>query len=173
MSEYLSPEERVEWNALLSDALNGSRRVDDDAIDRAERMLSDAEQAHRSWVGIVTRGIIRSGLRGHLSQISKAEHVVLMAHNGSVVSTTTQLGVKRRRSDGSVERQLEALSVISWAQLEEWLSLIEAQIDAGLVNRAKANRLLALRSQFPDTVGPAEACERMGVTVEQYLERVA
>lgn len=156
--------------SLLSDALNGSRRVDAEAVDRAEIALADAEQAHREWARHVVRSMIREGLRRRLTTLTKAEGVVLMAHDGKPVATTTRIGVKRRRSDGSTEHQIEALSVVTWPQLEEYLAMIEAQIAAGLVNREKANRLLSLRARFPESTGPADACSRLGMTVEDFLE---
>ena len=170
IEEFLSSDEREEWAKLLSDALNGSRTVDDAAMQRAERYLADAEQAHRPWVRIVVRSFIIAGLRNALTRLAKRESVVLMAYNGQPVATTTRIGTKQRRPDGRVEHQISALSVVTWAQLEEWLDMIEQQLAAGLVNQEKGRRLLALRERFPDSIGPGEACGRLGLTIAEYLE---
>jgi hypothetical protein len=165
----LSPEERGEWSKLLSDALNGSRRVDAAAIDRAELAVREAERKRLPWVGLVLRAILREGLRKRLSRLSKSEAVVLMANNGSPVATTTRIGVRRRRSGGVSEPTLEALSVVTWEQVEAWLTMIESQVAAALVNRAKAAKLLTLHKRFPDSIGPGDACEQLGTTVEAFL----
>lgn len=171
--DFLSPEDREQWNALLDASLNGSRRVDERAVDRAEVQLAGAEDAQRPWARVVTRRFIRSGLRKLLSERAKAEAVVLMDYNGKPVETTMRVGVRRRTDEGKRESTLPLLSEISWPQLDEWLTMIETQLSAALVNRTKARRLLALREQFPDTAGPADACQRLGCTVEEFLERAA
>lgn len=170
--KYLSPEDREARDNALDAALAGGR-VDDEAIDRAETLITDAEQARLSWARITVRSLVRSGLRRLLNQRSKAESVVLMPYQGGAATTTMRVGVRRRSDDGRLASQLLLFSEMSWTEVEAFLAMIETHIAAGMVNRAKAGRLLELREQFPDTFGPAEACARLGTTVGEYLEREA
>ena len=168
--ETLSPEDREERDSALDSALGGGR-VDDRSVDRAEGLLVDAEHMGRPWARVTARSLIRSGLRRMLNERSKAQDVVLMPYRGVGVTTTKRLGVRRRVEEGRREHQLVLLHEMTWPELEDWLAMIETQIAAAFVNRAKASRLLALREQFPDTAGPTQACQRLGLTIEQFLER--
>jgi hypothetical protein len=167
--EYLSPEERAERDAALDAALGGGK-VDDNAVTRAETTLYHAESTGRYWARYVSRTLIRSGLRRLLNERAKAESVVLMPYAGNSVTTTTRLGIRRRTVDGVRSHQLALIQDMTWTELEDWLTMVEMQIAAGMVNRAKATRLLTLREQFPDTIGPGDACQRLGCTVDQFFE---
>lgn len=167
--DMLSPEERNEWDTLLGDALNGSRTVDDAAVTRAESMLADAQQAHQPWASVIVRSLILRGLRAALNAKSKSESVALVSYNGTHVAKTTRLGTKRRRHDGSLESQQVLLHEMSWDELGAWLNMIKSQISSLLVNESMAQRLMPLRDRFPDTFGPREACDLLGMTVDEYL----
>lgn len=153
-----------EWQEILSGALNGSRRVDDAAVHRAEDALAEYPDAR-----LVERAYVLGGIRRDMNKISKREAVVLVNHNGTGVTKSIRLGVPRRREDGTREAQQVLIHEMTWGELANWLAMIQTNISALIVNEAMASRLLELRDQYPDTVGPAEACERMGTTIEGFL----
>lgn len=164
MSDVMSPKDRQEWSDLLSAALNGSRRVDTAAVDRAEKALS----AFPFW-RIITRQYVRAGLRKALNDISKTESISMVSYNGALIAKTTRKGVRRRLADGSLEHQQVLWHELSWVELEQWLSTITGQLSAALVNQDSARRLLTLRDDFPESYGPGEACTALGTTVEAFL----
>jgi hypothetical protein len=153
-----------DWDEVLSESLNGTRVVNDAAIDRAESALAEFDLAR-----IVERIYIRNGIRNDLKRITKNENRVLVNYNGTGHSKAAMLGTRRRQDDGTIVYQTEAIHVMSWAQLEEWRQQRSSQVDTERINVHMANTLLSLRDQFPDSLGPADACELLGVTVEEFL----
>jgi len=152
------------WQEILSGALNGSRRVDDAAVARAERELVDYSESRA-----VERAYVVQGIRRDMNKISKSEAMTLVNHNGTGVVKSIRLGTRRRRTDGSQEAQQVLIHEMTWDELQNWLVMIRAQVSALLVNDAMAEKLLSLRDQYPDTVGPAEACEQAGTSIEAFL----
>ena len=163
-AESIPAEGRAAWHELLSAALNGSRDVNDAAVARAEVALTRYE-----YERAVVRSYTRAGLRRDLNNISKAESVALVAHNGSHVAKTTRLGTRRRRDDGTYESQQVLIHDMTWEELGNWLLMIETQIGALLVNQAMAKKLLILREEYPESIGPKDACVAKGTTIEEYL----
>jgi hypothetical protein len=163
-NDIMPGEARDEWTSLLSGALNGSRRVDDAAVDRAERALSSF-----SFERIVTRAYVLAGLRRDLNAHSKSESIALVAYNGSHIEKTMRVGARRRRLDGSMESQQVLYHEMTWAELRIHLDAINKLIGSLDVRAHAANALLALEQQFPNSVGPEDACRQLGMTVEEFL----
>lgn len=157
-----------QWDERLSECLNGTRKVTDEAIDRAEAALVDFEHSRA-----VERAYVRAGIRDDLKRITKAENRVLVSYNGRSVSKAAMLGVQRLADDGTYYYQTEALHVTTWADLERWRRSRVSQINEERINVHMADVLLRLREQFPESAGPAEACERLGVTLEDFLAEAA
>jgi hypothetical protein len=165
----LSPEERVELDSLLSSALNGSRNADPAAVDRAEAALVSAEQSGREWPSIVMRQAMRAQLQVELKSIAKDESMAMVDYQGRLIAKTLRRGVKRRNSDGSMSWQQALINEMSWPEFVNWIDMNAAQIEGLRVNQAMADQLLPLREKFPDSVGPGDACSRLGVSIEDYL----
>jgi hypothetical protein len=163
-NDIMPAESRDEWATLLSGALNGSRRVDDAAVERAEKALASFD-----FERVVTRAYVLAGLRRDLNTQSKSESIALVAYNGSHVEKTMRVGVKRRRLDGSLEHQQALYEEMTWAELRVHLDAIEKLLGSLDVRAHAASALLALEQQFPNSIGPEDACRQLGMTVKEFL----
>lgn len=172
-SAYLAPDERAECVALMDEVLNGDRSSSPDKVKQFAAGLNDAVQAQRPWAQIVLDRALHDGLHKRLVDFAKQESVVLVAHDGVVVAKATRVGRRRRDGAGRQYFQQSALEDFSWGELEEWLRMIQKNLFALLVNERMAQRLLDLRTLVPDSMGPGDACVRLGTTVNAYLGQVA
>lgn len=122
-----------------------------------------------NWPRVVLDDAQVDGLWKAFSKQLKAQDVVMVSHDGQIVGKTVRVGTRTRRTDGSEVWQQSLLHEKTWAQVEQWLEQIVAQLGAMLVNKSMADRLLALRDRFPESLGPADACTALGTTVDEYL----
>lgn len=165
----MSPEERAEYQTLLAEVLGDSHEVDADMVGRYRELLIDASNAQRAWADFVLDAAQLDGLRNDLKRKVKRESIALVDYHGKPVGVATRVGVPKRASSGKSRYVQTLFSAVSWDELAEWLDMINGQIQTLLINRHVAQRLIGLREQFPDTLGPGEACGRLGTTVEQFL----
>ena len=168
-------ESQGEYEKALRDALEPSSAVDHLTVERFVRILEDAVQAQRPWAQLVLDCAKRQGLnailREELVGFTRAEDAALFAYQGDVVSISMRHGRRRRDQETSRMFWQQALfEDFSWAELAEWLAMINSQIGAALINQEVGERLMGLRAKFPETYGPADACKRLGVTIAEYLE---
>lgn len=162
-------DERAEYDTLVNEVLNGDRCVDQGKVTRFRHGLEDAIQSQRPWAQDVMVNATEYGLRKLLKDRAKAEAVTLIDYRGHLIAKTTRIGRKRRTSTGESVYQQTLMDDFSWDELEEWLRTITSQITSLLINKDMADRLLALRQQFPETATPREACAQLGVSVNEFL----
>lgn len=170
--DFLSSDERTERNALMDEVLNGDRATSPEKVKRFAKGLNDAVQAQRPWAQIVLDRALYDGLHKRLVDYAKLESVVIVAHDGTMIAKATRVGRRKRDAAGRQYFQQAAMEDFSWAELEEWLRMIQKNLFGLLVSERMAERLLDLRKQVPDSVGPGDACLKLGTTVEDYLGAV-
>ena len=166
VSKYLSPDERKAWADLLDRALNGSRRADAAAVDRAMAALRDCDEP---WAAVVRERMLHEGTRRALVTCAKSEAMVLVAHNGQVLAKTSRRGVVTVAADGRSEHQQMLWQEMSWEQFETWHRLNESQIGGLLANRTASRKLAALRDLVPDSIGPGDAASKLGTSLDAVL----
>lgn len=162
-------DDRAEVDDLLSEALNGSRQTDADSIARFMASLESADRAGRHWPDDVRALALWEWTQRRQTSIAKRESVVLIDHGGRRVGKATRVGKRVRSDNGEQGFQQSLIADMSWDELQEWAALIDSQIEGLSANQTMVKRLEQLHAQMPDTVGPREACERIGTTVEEYL----
>lgn len=165
----LPPEDRDEWEELVEAALNGSRRADQAAVDRAAKALLRAEGQGRNWPAILKERMVRDALRSALLSRAKAQAMVLVDYHGRPVAKTSRRGVLTRLPDGTREYQQEIWEHMTWDQFSAWSEMNESQISGLLVNRAAASKLAALRALAPQSTGPGDAARLLGTSLEVVL----
>lgn len=165
----LSPDERAEYDALMSEALNGSRSADVAAVDRAEAALVSAEQAGRDWPSIIMRMAMREQLRVELKSIAKRESMVSVDYHGRIVAKTSRRGVSGRDDAGERYHQQKLIEDMTWQEFGEWVALNDAQIKGLEVNRHMALKLQTLRTSYPDSATVGDALAAAGVTLAEFM----
>lgn len=172
--EYLSPEEREEYDALLVEAgfePDGARRPSKEIGSRMQRLLEDALRAGRSWAGWVLADDAEAGHLSRWKRWDKSRNKVRMiTPGGDIVPRSAVVGVRRRREDGITPYYQQALwRELTWAEVEQKLDEAKAQRKSVDITAATAHRLLALRDRVPESTGPEAACVLLGVDMEAYL----
>jgi hypothetical protein len=164
-----SDDERTEYELLVSESLRVAGVIPRRDIFLAG--LDDAEQAHRIWARDVIQDMRSNGADRILKNEQNARtRRVAVAHNGQVLGKVhREVGARKRDDEGAVENQRLLFDFMSWEQLREKLPWYAQQIGAFERDAMAVVRLLELEDRVPDAANPAEACERLGITVEQWL----
>lgn len=163
-----SPDELVEFEALVIEALD--EPVVAHRIDRFLLGLDDAEQAQRFWAIDVAAGIRRDGIDRLLkNEQAQRKPRVPVTHDGQVIGRMPrEVGKKVRDDDGKVEHHRGLFDFLTFAELRELLRDYSRNRDALDVD-IFAVRKLMLQQRVPDAATPAEACDAIGTTVEEFL----
>ncbi len=167
--KHLPENDRREYREWVAEMSAYYKRHQRSGRDMGSYLQADLARRDTVWAAALLRDAQIDGLWNALKNELKSESVTLVAHNGSLVGKATRVGAKKRKDDGSEAWAQALIEDMTWEQLEAWLARVMAQISALLVNRSMARRLLDLREQFPETVGPAEACSLLGTSIEDYL----
>jgi hypothetical protein len=164
-----SDDERLEFDLLIADALRETSVVArrDIFLDG----LDDAEQAHRFWATDVNHDIRASGADRILKSEQAARHPrVPVAHDDRVLGRVPRvMGTRSRDEAGKVEHRQVLFDFMTWKQLRDKLPEFAQQVAAYEADAHAVIRLLALESRAPSSANPAQACEFLGTTVEQWL----
>ena len=168
-TNYLSPDERDAWRALLDDALNGSRQADPAAVGRAMAALDQADRAGAEWPTLIRAQAVRTVLQAELKRYAKAEAMTAVTYNGTPLVRTARRGVRQQAADGSTTYEQKLLWDMDWPEVDTWAASNESQIHGLLANRDIARKLQDLRRMAPRSTGPADAASQLGTTVEAVL----
>ncbi len=176
MKPYLTDEERDEFEALMQeccgDPENGGKRISIVA-ERLRVGLSDAEQAGRRWAAHVTDEALLDGLAKLGKEWLKAESIVMVSHDGALVGKATRVGRKVRSESGEQYWQQTLIRDMTWADFEQWIATIQAQLRSLGANLTIGKRVFELRDAVPDSIGPGDAAARLGTTVDAWLGEAA
>lgn len=162
-----SPEEREEFDALLADVVATSSDTTD-RLNLADKLLTDAIQAHRPWASEVATSCRREGMAREIKRHQDRQRVAV-AYNGRVLSVPAVQARKVVDTDGAVSYQRELIELWTWAELlDKRAEAIRAQVTYS-EKVAHYDRLLALRELAPASDSPAEAAEHLGIDLDSWL----
>lgn len=171
--KMLSPEEREEYDALLYEAGYdevGNRLPSRLIGDRMHTLLADAVQAGRVWASYVIDDDARTGHLSRFKKWDKAKHPINVKHGTVIVPRAAVMGVKRRDpATGAVVHQLALFAEMSWDELVGVLESTQSRIASARITVGMCTKLLALKLRSPESAGPGDACDRLGVDMEDYL----
>lgn len=170
---HLSPEERPEFDALFEEAgLDeiGNPLPSSEIKARMRSLLRDAVQAGRPWAQYVLDDAADDGLLAAWKRWNNEQKRMRTLHNGAIVPVRAVRGTRRRDPEtGQVVNQQSFWREMSWADVRQQLDDSRKRINAERITESIANRLLALLLDCPESMGPAEACERLGIDMQSYL----
>lgn len=164
-----APEWREEYDALLADVLtvgtNTHRRLDE-----FERLIEDARQAQRPWAREVERTCFRDGAANEVKKYQDRTRATV-SHDGRLLNLPAIQGRKVKDSDGRVADDRALIEMWTWEQIldkrAETLRMQQSSAD----RLAYYDRLLALRELCPDSMSPHDAARRLGINLDEWLER--
>jgi len=172
ITQFMDPEERAAWVAMLDDALDNSRgQADQAAIDRLAKTIHQAEQVDPApvWPGILAQRWAREGMRTELLARAKSRATVMVSHKGHLVGKTALRSVEVVAKDGARQQQQHLWTDMTWEQFDRWRTLNRNQISALEINETAAMKIAALRVEAPESKTPGEACKQLGTTIEEVL----
>lgn len=171
--KHLSPEERPEYDALFEEAgldEYGDPLPAHEIKPRMRAALEGAVQAGRSWAGYVLDDALDDGLLKAWNSWNAEQRRMRTIHNGVIVPVRAVRGTRRRDPEtGTVYHQQAFWRTMSWADIRQQLDDAEKRIAAEQVTKSTAMRLLALLLRCPESTGPLDACERLGLDLDRYL----
>lgn len=173
----LSSEEREEYDALLQQAGYddaGSRRPSGEIGDHMHELLVDAVRAGRTWAGYVVDDDARTGHLARFKRWDKVRHIIHVEHQSVIVPRAAVMGVKRRNVEtGAVYHQQVLFTEMSWDELIGTLDSAHARIASERITVDTCLKLLALKHRAPESLGPQDACDQLGLDMEEYLLEAA
>lgn len=134
--------------------------------------LDDAVQARRYWALDTLREIREGGADRILKRerSTRLPRVPVSGDDGTIVgSVPREFGVKRRDGSGREVHQRTLFDLMTWEELRHKRAELRAQADAYGLDAEAVGRLLSLETQVPTAATPAEACAKLGTTVEAWL----
>jgi hypothetical protein len=167
-----SPEEKDEYEALCREAWDSS----DSTKDRTEeflKLLQDAAQARRIFARDILREIEMAGAAALLKRWNKQTSRVAVAYDGRILSKPRTVGTTRADELGKRYAVQTLFDLMTFDEIERKVREYQKQVSSYKENIHLAETLLALRRKAPGAQTPAEACARLGTTVEAYLAEEA
>lgn len=160
-----------EFNALMVEATNGeqSARV---MGPRVRRLLEDAAQAGREWADVTLDRQLDFGCyRLAYNWLRSRGTGAFRTEDGRSLSKSRLFStpVRDPETGDFVGTQLKLLYESSWQELRDSAARNIAQRNALDDTIEMVLRLLRLEQRYPDAYGPAEACARAGITIEDVL----
>lgn len=165
-----SAEERVEYDVLCNEAWYCSRFTGP-RTERYVELLRDAEQAWRYFAMDCLDNAVYRGAAAQLKawRCRQRKGRIAVSYEGKVLATRRVIGSVIIDDDGTPMHTQGLFDYLTWEQLE-----VKAQEYVGNIRAFKLNlyavlRLLELRDLAPGAHTPAEAAQRLGTTIEQFL----
>jgi hypothetical protein len=171
--KHLSPEERAEYDALLYDAgydEHGDRRPSGEIGDRVHDLLADAVRAGRAWAGYVIDDDARMGHLARFKRWDKVRALIEVNHQSVIVKRSAVMGVKRRDAETGASYDQQVLyAEMSWSEVVYVMESAQVRISSEQITVGTCTKLLALKLRCPESAGPADACVRLGIDMQDYL----
>lgn len=161
-------EARAEFRDLMHDICNatpdtGQRR---NALVDA---LPDLLQSHRYWPHDLERRMLHVGALDIVREFARAERTRPVMAPGVSATKSGVLSLKVKNDAGEMWNQLTIFEIATFEQIaakrREYLKLARSYNE----NVAFLDRLLALHELAPDASNPLEACEELGISMDEYL----
>lgn len=167
-TNHWSDQDRQELEALRKAAWDHSTKQ----AERNEKyveLLLDAVQAHRKWAREVLDTLCLSGGGSDLKNWRKRTAQVMVAHDGRLLSKPRVIGIRRTDAGGHAYSEQTLFDLFTWDEIDTKRKAYLKQIGAYDTNIALLDRLAQLRELAPGASTPAEACRRIGTTLDEWL----
>lgn len=164
-----SDDDRTEFDTLVTDALRWSKPGQ--RIDVFLAGLDSALEAGRYWAKDVHHDIRDNGTGKVLKdEADRRKPRVPVSDNGNILGTVPrEMGTRRANSTGKLEQHRTLFDYLTWDELRAKRREFQAMGAALAVNEAAVAKLLELEELVPGASTSAEACDRLGTTVEDWL----
>lgn len=164
-----SDDDRVEYEVLITEALH--EPVVAHRRDVFLGGLDDAVQAQRYWALDINSEIRHDGADRILKREQEHRRPRVPVARGEIIvgRMPREVGRRNRDEDGKVIHERALFDYLTWDELRDKIdeySRNRRQLDVEIL---ALRRLLTLRDMVPGTTTPAEACEQLGITVEEFL----
>jgi hypothetical protein len=166
-----NPADRGEFETLLQEVCEQA----DGTGERCavmDRLVSDAQQAHRDWAYDVERQARLIGYAFEIKGWLKRNRKVV-AIGGRKIRKPSVIGTQRADGNGGVIDYQLPFVTLTFEELRKKRREYMQQIQAYNDNVALMDKLLALEEMAPATGTPKEAARHIGIDLDDYLAGAA
>lgn len=168
----LSPEEREEYDSIMAEAgydESDQHRPSGEIGPRMRELLEQAVNAGRLWAQYVADDDAEYGHLKRFKDWDKERRKQKVFIDGVIVPRAAVVGVRRKVGD-EFEWVQSLWRELSWDEVEQKLKEAAIQQYSAKITATTARRLLSLRDRAPESVGPLEACQSLGIDFSEYLQ---
>lgn len=171
MIKFHEPESRAEYDQMMAEVVAGADGTGERAALMATK-VDDAIQAHRQWAMELEQAARLDGYAEETKRYLKRTRVVINVGEGEKarkVSKARVIGAKRETATGKwVDVQLP-FELLTWDDLTAKQVECQQQRQSYSDTLALLGRMFSLKAKMPDSHGPAEAAELLGIDLDDYL----
>lgn len=167
--KYWPDEEVAEFDELCASAERAAKSTG--ARSKVfSRLIRAAASEDRWFAKDVEREALSRGLLSIFKWWQKNRKPrVPVAHDGQILLKPRIIGAERKDSAGKIYHQQTLFDYMTWDELREKRNWYLTQIQAYTSDVAVVDKLLALAVLAPEAATPAEACQRLNQSIEDYL----
>lgn len=165
-------DQKDEYDRICQEAWDAG----DSTRDRTEAFIDkirDAEQAHRMFARDILREALFRGMSAILKRWHKSRRTVAISYEGDILTHDKLLsrvvGIRNDTGQGGWYYTQTLFELLTFEQVAEKLREFQTQQFAYTINVHVYERILALKALVPSANTPAEACQHLGITIDQYL----
>jgi len=174
-SQMLSPQERREYEELLTDAgydENNRKRPSGEIAERVHKFLLDAEQAGKPWAKWALEDDARAGHLKRFTAWEATKRVIHTLDGERIVARRAVMALRVKDPEtGEWFWRGEDLAQMVRPQLEEVMLYAKRRRHSDAVLLATAARLLRLldEAEADDSTKVATALQKVGLTIDEVL----
>lgn len=168
LPKYLNCEEAEGFRKALSSSLNGERRPTPDTIRAFLKAVDDAAERDESWAIKYRAESVRRCAQSDLKALAKAESLVMVSYKNTLLTKPSLVGVRTPQGQQQV-----LFAALTWDQCEDNARYEDLSAEARKANAATYRKLLELRDRASDTATVGEACQALGINLDEYLSESA
>jgi len=133
------------------------------------KLLGAALEGEDDWPARFTIDAEREKAQRMLKNRARQRSTVLVAHNGAILTKPARGGIRSHDGDAAAFFQQTLFVEMTWHQVLDWASMVEAMAEGVAVQVTIGRRLLQLLDAVPESEGPADAAAQLGTTVADWL----
>lgn len=173
MREYMSAEDRSEYDELMLDAGTDADGKPLPSNEIGPRVLSAlqkaADQAHRPWAEAILNDIFTAGCLKRWKDWNRGRAVITVAGESYVTTKAAAMSVQKRDEFGAKYFQMTLWEDMTTAQLRQLIETSSKRREAEATTIATARRLLELCDRVPGARNAREAAAALDLDIDEYL----
>lgn len=159
---------RDELDTILEDAC--SLRTVAERRERLLELLEEARRMQKQWVDVLDEDMrVRAADQLLKSHDNTTTQLAYIDNAGRLLNKPAKVGVRTVSDSGAESNQRALITTITWHQLRAVRTNRSAQQRSAAETIAMIDRLLELYELAPESTGPQDAADILGISLDQWL----